>query len=398
MNGIKASKQTPDDSYTVACYYFPNYHIDPRNERQHGPGWTEWELVKGARPRFKEHEQPKEPLWGYEDESDPLVMARRIDAAASHGIDAFIFDWYWYDDGPFLEGGLEQGFLGAPNNDRLKFAVMWANHDWLDIHPDKYGVKPQVLYPGKVTPATFDAMTDHLVERHFSRPSCWTIDGCPYFSFYDLTQMIATFGSVQATRTGLGRFRDKVKAAGFADLHLNAVVWGETLLPCDQVHPDNAALVRELRLDSVTSYVWIHHTKLRTFPTSSYPEVLEHAAAYWEKAKEEFHVPYYPNVTMGWDSTPRTTQTDVHVNKGYPWTPIIVNNTPEAFQNALRRARAFLSGRPANQRILTLNCWNEWTEGSYLEPDKRHGMAYLEAVKTVFGSKTGALAIDQAAS
>ena len=37
--------------FTVACYYFPNYHVDPRNEAAHGPGWTEWELVKRAEPR-----------------------------------------------------------------------------------------------------------------------------------------------------------------------------------------------------------------------------------------------------------------------------------------------------------------------------------------------------------
>jgi hypothetical protein len=33
----------------------------------------------------------------------PVQMAQKIDAATSHGIDAFIFDWYYYDDGVFLE-------------------------------------------------------------------------------------------------------------------------------------------------------------------------------------------------------------------------------------------------------------------------------------------------------
>jgi tRNA uridine 5-carboxymethylaminomethyl modification enzyme len=37
----------PND-YTVACYYFGNYHQDARNAQVHGPGWTEWELVKRA--------------------------------------------------------------------------------------------------------------------------------------------------------------------------------------------------------------------------------------------------------------------------------------------------------------------------------------------------------------
>ncbi len=34
---------------------------------------------------------------------------------------------------------------------------------------------------------------------------------------------------------------------------------------------------------------------------------------------------------------------------------------------------------------ININCWNEWTEGSYLEPDEVHGMKYLEAVRDVFG-------------
>jgi len=60
-------------------------------------------------------------------------------------------------------------------------------------------------------------------------------------------------------------------------------------------------------------------------------------------------------------------------------------NTPEAFREALVRARDLVSGRPAEERVVTINCWNEWTEGSYLEPDTRSGMKYLEAVKAVFG-------------
>jgi len=36
-------------------------------------------------------------------------------------------------------------------------------------------------------------------------------------------------------------------------------------------------------------------------------------------------------------------------------------------------------------RILNINCWNEWTEGSYLEPDTVHGMQYLDAIRDVFG-------------
>jgi hypothetical protein len=45
-----------------------------------------------------------------------------------------------------------------------------------------------------------------------------------------------------------------------------------------------------------------------------------------------------------------------------------------------------LLSKPGGPRILNINCWNEWTEGSYLEPDTVHGLKYLEAVRAVFGS------------
>ena len=65
----------------IAAFYFPNWHCDPRIEALHGKGWTEWRVVQYATPRFPGHCQPKVPLWGYQDESDPEVMAQKITAA-----------------------------------------------------------------------------------------------------------------------------------------------------------------------------------------------------------------------------------------------------------------------------------------------------------------------------
>lgn len=105
-------------------------------------------------------------------------MARKIDAAWSHGIDYFIFDYYHYNDGTFLSGCLDRGFLPAAAESPLKFALMWANHDWLDIHPCGRVSRP-LLYPGKVDQDGFRRMCRHVTEHYFRHPSYYTINGMP---------------------------------------------------------------------------------------------------------------------------------------------------------------------------------------------------------------------------
>lgn len=369
--------------HQLAAYYFPNYHVDPRNESVHGAGWTEWELVRAARTRFPGHRPPPQPVWGEQDEADPAVMARKIGTAADHGLDAFIFDFYWHEDGPFLQRALEDGFMRAANRDRLGFGLMWANHDWTDIHPARRGVAPRLLHRGAVSRAAFEAMTDHVVARYFPHPSCWCPDGRPYFSIYELGSLVRGFGGVEACRDALAAFRAKVKAAGM-DVHLNAVVWGVGLLPGEITLADSATLIRDLGFDSVGSYVWVHDTPPRRFPATPYGEVAKEAAARWAMTRRSFPLPFHPNVTMGWDASPRTAPGDDFVNEGYPFMPVLSGNTPEAFRAALLDARDYLDGAGLNPSILTINAWNEWTEGSYLEPDTVHGEAYLRAIRDTF--------------
>ena len=64
----------------------------------------------------------------------------------------------------------------------------------------------------------------------------------------------------------------------------------------------------------------------------------------------------------------------------------MVGNTPERFRRFLVEAKAMADRQPESKGIITINSWNEWVEGSYLEPDTIHGMAYLEAVRDVFGA------------
>ncbi len=372
------------DDIEVVSYYFGNYHLDKRNEERLGKGWSEWKLSREAKPRFEGHQQPKVPLWGYTDEADPKDMAQKIDAASKYGVDVFLFDWYYYDDGPFLERAIDDGFLHAENRDKIKFALMWANHDWVEIFPKHKDVPSALIYPGTVTPETFDKICDLVIEKYFKQPNYWKIDGKPYFSVYELTKFMANFGSFEATKDAIKRFREKAKAAGFPDVHLNAVFWGRPIVPGEATLNDPVKIIEGLGFDSVTSYVWIHHVPLNERETD-FNWVRDEYLKHWDYARSAFSIPYIPNASMGWDSSPRACQDDPFGNYGYPFTNIISNNTPENFKKSLEIIKERILSDPNCPRIMNINCWNEWTEGSYLEPDTINGYGYLEAVRDVFG-------------
>ncbi len=384
--GLEAAKPGgADTSCRVAAYYFANYHQDERNIRAHGPAWTEWNLVKAAAPRFPGHRQPRIPLWGYEDESDPRVFEKKIAAASASNIDAFIFDWYWYKDGPFLESALTDGYLRSANCKDLKFGVMWANHDWFDIQPAKMVGTPSLQFAGGIGVEPFEAMVDRLLEL-FQHPAYLLVNGCPYFSIYELYRFVQGLGGVQQAALALEQMRRKARVLGFPDIHINAITWGVKLLPGQSEISNLPELLDRLHIDTTTSYVWIHHTEFAKTFTTEYKDIQNHYETYRAKAAKELGRPYFPNVTVGWDSTPRACQTDNYRLGDYPFTSVIVNNTPEAFRAALESAKSFAEGNlPINNRLITVNSWNEWTEGSYLEPDTVNGLAYLDAVRKVFG-------------
>jgi hypothetical protein len=313
-------------------------------------------------------------------------MAQKIDAAADNGIDCFIFDWYLYNECPFLNRCLDEGFLKAKNTEKIKFALMWANHDWFDIQPYTAGAKQKLLYRGIINPIRYDEICDYLIKEYFIKPNYWKIDGQPYFSIYDIQKFIESFGSIDSTRAAMDRMRQKAVAAGLKGVHWNLVAWGNPILPGEKVPSNTAELIKMLGFNSVTSYVWIHHAGLPEVQTD-YNKVRDAYFAYWSKAKSEYGVPYFPNVTMGWDPSPRTNQNEKWGNFGYPYSNTIGNNTPENFKKALQLTREKLLADPNGPRILNINCWNEWTEGSYLEPDKVNGFAYLNAIKEIFEGK-----------
>ncbi len=373
-------------SYDIGAYYWPAYHDEPRWRAFMPEGQGEWEIIRKAKPKFDGHLQPRVPTWGHTNEADSRVMEKKIDVAVNHGVNVFIFDWYWYDNQPFLEEALNRGFLGAGNNNQIRFFIMWANHDAPTIWDIERSHEYKVVWPGAVDRETFDIAMDRLTERYFGHPSYYTIDGKPVLSIYELGTLVEGLGGIDATRDALDSLRARVQEAGFPGLHLQAILWGNIPESMSTVPGDRRATqdntIRALGVDSLTNYQWVHYVN----PSGSYRDWGETAIASWQKWAGEFSVPFFPHVSVGWDNNPRF--------KAF-MENTIADATPDLFGKFLRRAMAFVDEGELSPRLVTVNSWNEWSEGSYLEPDTTYGMGYLEAVRDAVAERSAQEKIDR---
>jgi hypothetical protein len=364
--------------YDIAAYVWPSYTGDELRSRIFWPeGNGEWQTVRAADAKFEGHTWPRKPLWGYVNEADPAVMEMEIEEAVSHGVNVFIYDWYWYDGRPFLENCLNDGFLKAKNNEKMKFFIMWANHNanhlWArNLSDTECG--DTVIWEGAVDRSRFENMALRLIDKYFTLPNYYTINGCPVFMIYELSTFIEGLGGIDEARDALDWFREKVRERGLPGVHLQVTLrrGNYNMSGIDSKTPVNfAQATKALGFDSVTHYQFVHFTDI----DRDYNEIMSDVKEVWDGADEEYGLPYYAHVSCGWDNNPR-------FHKFRPG--IVTNNTPENFENALRMAKDYADAHPDRPSLITVNSWNEWTETSYLEPDDLYGYGYLDAIKKVF--------------
>ena len=378
-----AQNQKNPENYTIAAYVWPSCHDEKMSrDALWGEGIGEWEVIKKGDQRFEGHYQPRLPLWGYKMDNDPKAWETKIEAATDHGVNAFIFDWYWYGGKPFLESALNDGFLKAKNKDKMKFYIMWANHDAMGStwNYHKYP-NDTLLWKGSVDWDNYKIIVARVISQYFKQPSYFKIDNKPVFSIYNVENLITSFKGIAGTIKALEYLRDEVKKAGFPDVHIQAIGRGDSKNGVRLAGKNFSEgksineLIATLKINSITMYNW------------NSPGVLEDYLKYGEgamKVREKWDsiltVPFFPCISVGWDNSPR-------FPKQGKESVIHLNSNPETFASYLQKTRVYVDNHPNQPRLIIINAWNEWVEGSYLEPDMKFGYGYLEAVKNVLSGK-----------
>lgn len=366
-------KQTVKNDYLVAAYVWPSCHDDPlAHKKLWSEGIGEWEVIKKGNPRFEGHYQPRQPLWGYEMDNDPKVVEKWIDVATDHGVNVFIYDWYWYEEGPYLESALNDGFLKAKNNSKMQFYIMWANHDvkynYWNVH--RYKDNTNILWDAKVDWKNYKIIVNRVINQYFKRPNYLKINGEPLFSIFSVDKLLESFGgNLEETRKALDYFRDEVKKAGFPGLHIQWNQGGGSLMSEEKANQfrDKA---KTMGFNSVAMYNMGGRVE-------DYIAYGTNSIKIREQLDSVLDIPVFPCVSIGWDDTPRFPAKGIKDVVHY-------NNTPQSFATLLSKAKKYADAHPEQPKLITINAWNEWVEGSYLLPDMLNGFGYLEAVKDVF--------------
>ena len=369
----------------IFAIYFPSWHPDRHYEKWYGRGFCEWELLKTTKPLFAGHHQPLEPEWGYFDESDPRWMAKQIDLAADSGITGFMFDWYWYQGEQFLEKPLDEAFLSAPNRDRLKFFLMWANHNWgmwpalddgLRGMNGNENQSSTVFLSIRHSEQDLRDVVAYSCEKYFKCENYWKIGGRPVYSFYNCNTLFHYVPPADVLKI----INEVARRHGFPGIYtlMNIGCCNDNEYYCGW---GRIPKMRDNGFDAVFAYNSglrsdFEKTVAPDKPTLDYGFMMENQQYCRERIAEQ-GMPFFPSITLGLDVSPRWSR-----QLTYPWDyaktgyyPIVVNNTPERIAEMLKQALAMKTD------AVIINAWNEWSEGMSLIPEKTEGSQKIDAVR-----------------
>lgn len=339
----------------IIALYLPQYHAIPENDEWWGKGFTEWTNVKKARPLYAGHNQPRVPLGGnYYDLRDPKTFERQVSLAKEYGIDAFCFYHYWFNGRLLLQAPLED-YLARKELD-LPFCFSWANEPWTRSWDGRNrSILMDQIYGGR------EDITDHFnyMLPFFRDPRYIKKDGKPVFVLYRaesvsyLPDMIDIWNGMAADSGFDGIFFVETLSGFQPEKHS-----GRTGA-CFYFEPSWSGRRTFFRkvLNSLKSPVWRNHR-------DSYGRV-------WKRilAGEDLSPDRWAGAFVDWDNSPRKGRS------GY----MLDGATPEMFRSCFSQLLCRM--READCPVCFINAWNEWGEGTYLEPDERNGYGYLEAVR-----------------
>ena len=381
----------------IIAFYLPQFHNIPENDEWWGKGFTEWTNVKKAKPLFKGHEQPKIPLNNnYYNLLDDDVKIWQANLAKKYGIYGFCYYHYWFNGKMLLEKPMEQ--MLANKKVDIPFCISWCNEPWTSIW---VGNEQRVLISQHY--GNEDNWINHYnyISKFFKDDRYIFIDGKPLLVIYrpevipKINEMLEVFN------------RCAIKD-GFSGLTFMSY-----LKDCTNINKSYYKFT--YIIDSLLSFYASDYNnrnnkeikiKIISMINEQYEKFFGHnikSSAAWQALKTVYHkfkknqkninnIIYdeYENILnqvlsfkpatdksipcyfVNWDNTPRYGINGKAIDKV----------SPEIFKKYFKK---FVQKTKYEYKseVMFFNAWNEWAEGSILEPDEKYKFSFLESIKEV---------------
>lgn len=351
-NAVKTIRNFP---VTLIAFYLPQFHPFPENDKWWGSGFSEWVNIADAEAHFPDHYQPRRPgALGFYDLRNSLTQRQQATLAKKYGISAFCYYLYWFSGKELME---------EPINNMLKdktididFCLCWANETWSRRWD---GSETDILIEQKYTEEDTENFPN-FVSVFFRDPRYLRIDTKPLLLVYRPDQIPNTYETI-------ARWRAVFKELGIGEVHLAAcMTFGYTqeraindgFDSANEFHPHNS-VANELNKSSLRA-------KRFDGKIYDYREVVANSVKGLSIKSVSCR---HPCVMLAWDNTPRRGSKGnvfTYFSFHYYGAWILVN-----------RLKLQLSKKKTG--LIFINAWNEWCEGTYLEPDRVNGFNALEA-------------------
>jgi glycosyltransferase involved in cell wall biosynthesis len=343
---------------TIA-FYLPQFHPFPENDKWWGKGFTEWTNVTKAKPNFLGHYQPHLPIHnGFYDLRIPEVMIEQAKLAKNYGIYGFNFYYYWFDGKILMHKPFE--ILLKHKEIDINFCITWANENWTRRWD---GAEHDILMGQNHCDEDSIKFIENLY-KYFEDERYIRIDNKPVLIIYRVDIIPKMKETVEL-------WRRKVKEAGFDGIYLicsqtfgikSPVPYG---FDAAMEFPPHTAQSAEI-------------TKNIDFTNQNfdgkvydYNQVVSNAVT-----KEEPDYKLYRTAMLSWDNTARK-QNASHIFESFSllkYKQWISNLASNVYNNDKYQD---------NEKLIFINAWNEWAEGTHLEPDRKYGYGYLESTHSV---------------
>lgn len=351
-----------EEKVKLIAFYLPQFHECEENNLWWGKGFTEWTNTRNAKAIYSRHNQPREPFDDkYYDLLNEKDIAWQMKLAKDNNIYGFCLYHYWFHGKKLLYKPLDI-IRNMNKDDKIPYCFCWANESWTRVWEGSSTLLIEQTYGEKDEwEEHFQYLLPFFCDKHYMKH-----DNAPILVLYR-SQMIPKIDEM------VEYWNMRCKEVGFSGIFLideynsfqKESKCAHSLMFEPMYTMKYGRTEREFSFFVLMSRVFNHFYKSNNL-------IYSYSLLWKNILRREYENTIYLGAFVDWDNVARKGKNG----------RIVLGASPKKFEKNLR----LLKDKAAKNcsEYIFINAWNEWGEGTYLEPDKKNGFKYLDAVRKIF--------------